>query len=178
MLVKTLKLAAVVIAAALVPALAFGQTNNYVGSDKCKTCHNAKDKGEAYTKWKASPHAKAYETLAGDAAKKVNKDAQKDAKCLKCHDTGADLAADKLAKSFKKDQGVQCEACHGPGEKHVKARMASEDDSNVTDTEIIKAPTEKTCVACHNKESPTFKGFNFAEYDKKIEHKNPTKKSK
>ena len=176
---KTLKLAAVVLAAALIPAAA-NAADQYVGADKCKTCHNAKDKGEMHTKWKASPHAKANETLAGDAAKKANKgaDASKDAKCLKCHDTGAALAADAKAKSFKDAQGVQCESCHGAGGAHVKARMASEDDSNVADTEIVKAPAEKVCTTCHNKESPTFKSFAYADMVKKIEHKNPSKKSK
>ena len=60
-MLRTLKLGAVVLAV-LVPALSFGQ--NYVGTDKCKTCHNAKDKGEMHTKWKTSKHAKAMETLA------------------------------------------------------------------------------------------------------------------
>jgi hypothetical protein len=175
MLVRTLKLAAVLLAASLLPAAALGQ--QYVGIDKCKTCHNAKAKGEMYTKWKASPHAKAHDTLAGDAAKKLNKDAQKDAKCLKCHDTETQHA-DKLAASFKKEQGVQCESCHGPGDKHVKARNASEEENNVTDDEIVKAPDEKVCVGCHNKESPSFKPFKFAEAQQVIEHKNPSKKSK
>lgn len=174
---QSLKLVAVVAAAVLLPAAAQA-ADQYVGSEKCKTCHNAKDKGEMYTKWKASEHAKATETLSGDAAKKINKDAAKDAKCLKCHDTGAGLAADAKAKSFKEGQGVGCESCHGAGSKHVKARMASEDDSGVTDAEILKKPGEKVCTTCHNKESPTFKGFKFAEAAKKIEHKNPSKKAK
>ena len=174
---RTLNLAAIVLAAALLPAAAQGQ--QYVGADKCKSCHNAKSKGEMYTKWKASPHAKAHDTLATDAAKKADKgaDAQKDAKCLKCHDTEV-ANADKLAASFKKEQGVQCESCHGPGDKHVKARAASEEEDNVKDDEIVKAPAEKTCLGCHNKESPSFKGFKFAEAQKVIEHKNPSKKSK
>ena len=178
MLARTLAIASVLAAAALLPAAAHGQ--NFVGADKCKTCHNAKDKGEMHTKWKASPHAKAHDTLAGAEAKKLDKgaDAAKDAKCLKCHDTEAATSPDKLAKSFKGEQGVQCESCHGPGEKHVKARMASEEDNNVTDAEIAMNPAEKTCATCHNKESPSFKGLKYAEMVKKIEHKNPSKKSK
>ena len=37
-------------------------------------------------------------------------------------------------------------------------------------------PTEEVCVACHNDESPHFKGFDFAEYVKQITHPNPTAK--
>lgn len=175
MLSRTLSLAAIALAIVAAPAAASAQ--NYVGSDKCKTCHNAKNKGEMYTKWKASAHAKAFETLGNEQSKKIAKgDAQKDAKCLKCHTTEAAVPADKLAKSFKKEQGVGCESCHGPGDKHVKARMAAEDDAAVTDAEIVKAPGEKNCQGCHNKESPTFKGFKYAEAVKAIEHKDPSKK--
>ena len=34
-------------------------------------------------------------------------------------------------------------------------------------------PNEKTCTTCHNEESPTFKGFDFATYNEKIAHPNP-----
>ena len=34
-------------------------------------------------------------------------------------------------------------------------------------------PTEETCTVCHNDGSPTFKGFDFAEYSAKIAHPNP-----
>ena len=166
---KTLKLAAIVVAAALVPTISQA-AEQYVGMDKCKSCHK-----EIYATMKAGPHAKAQEALASDAAKKINKDAGKDAKCLKCHDTGAGLAADAKTKSFKDGQGVQCESCHGPASKHVKARMADEGGSKVADDEIVKKPTEQVCVKCHNKESPTFKGFKYAEAVKKIEHKQPKK---
>jgi len=164
-MVKTLKIAAVLVAAMLVPA-ASQAANQYVGGNKCKSCHK-----DIYEQVKDGPHAKAQEALATDAAKKINKDAATDAKCLKCHDTGAALAADAKAKTFKDGQGVGCESCHGPGQAHVKARMAAEDGAPVADTEIVKKPTEKTCTTCHNKESPTFKGFKFAEAAKKIEHK-------
>jgi hypothetical protein len=39
---------------------------------------------------------------------------------------------------------------------------------------LVKAD-EKTCVKCHNSESPTFKEFNFAEASKKIAHPTPKK---
>lgn len=157
---KTLKLAAVVAAAALLPSASHA-ADQYVGADKCKSCHK-----EIHATMKAGPHAKAGES----------KDVAKDpAKCMKCHDTGAALTADQKGKSFKDGQGVQCESCHGPASKHVKARMADEGGAKVADDEIVKKPAEAVCVKCHNKESPTFKGFKFAEAAKKIEHKQPKK---
>jgi hypothetical protein len=35
-------------------------------------------------------------------------------------------------------------------------------------------PDEALCKQCHNEESPTFKGFNYAEYLAKIAHDDPT----
>ncbi len=63
----------------------------YIGAEKCKNCHQAKKAGNQFAKWKEQKHAKAFETLASDAAKKLGKergvdDPQKSPKCLKCHE--------------------------------------------------------------------------------------------
>jgi len=42
----------------------------------------------------------------------------------------------------------------------------------------IQLPTADTCTKCHNKESPSFKAFNFDEYKKKIAHPDPRKAGK
>ena len=34
-------------------------------------------------------------------------------------------------------------------------------------------PTAETCTACHNEESPTYKGFEFEEMLAKVAHPNP-----
>jgi hypothetical protein len=31
-------------------------------------------------------------------------------------------------------------------------------------------PNEEVCKKCHNKKSPTFKGFDFKEWVKKVDH--------
>jgi hypothetical protein len=48
---------------------AFAQEATYVGNSQCKVCHNKKEEGEQWTKWKASKHAQAFATLSSDAAK-------------------------------------------------------------------------------------------------------------
>ncbi len=159
--------------------------NRYIGVDKCKKCHDAKSKGEQVVKWKETPHAKAFEILASDAAKKVGKekgieDPQKSDQCLKCHVTGHGEAAENFAKDFVATNGVQCESCHGPGEKHFKARMAAEDEeeglAKIPDDEIVKSPDFKNCQKCHNEESPTYKPFCFKARFSKILHLDPRKK--
>ena len=143
----------------------------FVGNANCKLCHNEAETGEQFKKWQASPHAKAFKTLSSPAAKKINENAAKDPKCLKCHVTGFECPKEIKAKA-KESDGVGCESCHGAGKDYAKQEiMKSKKDS--IEKGMIE-PTEKTCVKCHNKESPTFPGkFDFKEMWKKILHPNP-----
>jgi len=165
----------------------------FQGADKCKKCHSSKPKGDQYGKWKQMKHAKAFEALAGDEAKKIAKergidDPQKSEKCAKCHVAAFGLPAERLDAKFDIKQGVQCEACHGPAEKHVKARLAEErEDDKAIHEDAVKEmpkPDAKTlCATCHNAESPTIeksiywdkekKEFNWEKALKEVEHPNP-----
>jgi hypothetical protein len=122
--------------------------HTYMGAEKCgKLCHKIQ-----YTSWSTSKHAKAFDSLKpADQAK---------AECVDCHVTGG-----------KKDlPGVQCEACHGPGSDYNKLAIMKDKAKAVAAG--LNIPTEKDCVKCHNKKSPNFKGFNYAEAVKKVhEHK-------
>jgi hypothetical protein len=44
---------------------------------------------------------------------------------------------------------VQCERCHGPGEKHAAEEAMK--DRQVTRSQALKAPTEQLCLECHKK---------------------------
>lgn len=159
--------------------------NKYIGADQCKKCHDAKSKGAQVATWKETKHAKTFGLLATDAAKKIAKDKgiddpQKSEKCLKCHVTAFGEPPERLGKNFDPKLGVQCEACHGPGEKHMKARLSSEDEGDgrleIPDGEIVKSPPLKTCLGCHNEESPNFKPFCLKQRFEKIAHFDPRKK--
>jgi len=135
---------------AVIASAASAQTHTYVGSEKCgKLCHKVQ-----FTSWSATKHAKAFDSLKPeDRAKK---------ECVDCHVTG-----DKTDLP-----GVQCEACHGPGSDYKAINLMKDKPKAIAAGLII--PTEKNCVTCHNKKSPNFKGFNFAEAVKKVhEHKKP-----
>ncbi|MBI4568839.1 MAG: hypothetical protein HY719_10625 [Planctomycetes bacterium] len=157
--------------------------SKYIGADACGKCHEAKSKGSQFTAWKGMKHAKAFETLATDAAKKIAKekgidDPQKADACLKCHVTGHGQPAERFTKSFEAKNGVQCESCHGPGESHKAARVAAagEEDAEVPDGEIVKQPGVDACIKCHNEESPQFKPFCFKKRFDEIKHFDPRKK--
>jgi len=169
------------------PAAEPAVAGKYIGAAKCKNCHSAEKTGAQYAHWEKMLHAKAFETLAGDKAKELAKaksidDPQKADACLKCHVTAFGEPADNLAKGFKPELGVQCESCHGPGETHMKARMAAAAETDpakaapVAATEIITVPSADTCIKCHNPESPSYKPFCFKEAFSKISHMNPEKK--
>lgn len=161
--------------------------NRFIGAAKCKQCHASSDTGDQFGKWKLEKHAKAFETLAGDAAKKLAKekgidDAQKADACMKCHATAWSEPAEHLARGFDKNLGVQCETCHGPGEKHMKARLAAASAAGdakaaaraeVPKDEIVGFPEMATCTKCHNKESPSYKPFCFKKRMQEINHLDP-----
>lgn len=148
----------------------------YVGDKQCKSCHGGID--TSVEVWEKSKHAEAFATLSGDEAKKHSKEATKDAKCLGCHVTGygkADgWAADMEEKKRLPREAVTCESCHGPGQKYVsimvQAMGGEKYDAKAAAEAGLVTPNEKTCVTCHNKTSPGFKEFKFAEMVKKIKH--------
>lgn len=171
-------------AAAHTPA----KPNRYIGAQACKNCHSEEAKGDQYGSWHNSAHAKAYDLLASDEAKKVGaehgvKEPQKSDQCLQCHETAFGKPKDEIKKGFEPTMGVQCETCHGPGEEHAKARLIAAMTGKtekgklqeIPAGEIIAKPELQTCLGCHNEKSPTFKPFCFKERNAKIRHLNPMK---
>lgn len=147
----------------------------YVGADACKKCHM-----KQFLSWKKVPMAKAFDLLKPDQAadKKTaanldpKKDYTKDPKCVKCHTTGygtpsgyPEVAEGKTWSAEEteragKMEGVQCEACHGPGslygpfKKDKKAYKRSE----VVALGLLTPPKAEQCATCHTAtDNPTAK---------------------
>jgi formate-dependent nitrite reductase cytochrome c552 subunit len=175
------KLLILVIAAAVSTVLivsgAFsGEKPSYVGAVKCKPCHNTTKSGKQYSIWAESPHAKAYETLLSDHSQKVAKemdiaDPAKSETCLKCHVTAYLAPAEQKAETYTMEEGVSCEACHGPGELYKSVKVMKSRELALENGMIL--PDEALCKGCHNPESPTYKEFKFAEAVKQIAHPTP-----
>jgi len=151
--------------------------HQYVGSAKCKVCHQAEKKGAQYTIWQESKHAKAYESLASEAAIAIGKEKgidnpQTSDQCLKCHVTAFGAAAEAKAESFDQTEGVGCEACHGPGSDYKKMAVMKDREAAVAAGLVI--PTAENCVGCHNEESPTYKEFDFEKFYAIIAHPDPS----
>ncbi|MGZ6083993.1 MAG: multiheme c-type cytochrome [Polyangiales bacterium] len=103
----------------------------YVGQETCAPCHTS-----AVAVWKKTGHSHAYKTIA-DESKEFNLD------CVGCHVSGYDKPGGStvtdVATPNLKD--VQCEACHGPGSKHI------EDPSS---NPLADKPEETVCTGCHH----------------------------
>jgi len=117
----------------------FQGQKRFVGVEVCRRCHERE-----YNQWKRSPHSRAYLSL-------VKKGSQYDEDCIGCHSIG--FRQKGGFKGVSKDMmpyvNVQCEACHGPGGKHVK--------NGGGNGGIERAVPRKMCLRCHTEEhSPDF----------------------
>ena len=166
-----------VLAWALGACAADAPAHKYLGAAKCSVCHGSEAKGNQFGVWKKTAHARAYDALAGEAALKIAKEKglakppQQSDECLKCHVTGFGKPAATFDATYKKEEGVTCEACHGPGSDYKTISVMKDQAAAIAAGLVL--PDEKTCTQCHNKESPVFKGFVFKEYVAKIAHPNP-----
>jgi hypothetical protein len=153
-------------------------TFKYVGAKKCKMCHNKSKTGKQFSLWEKRGHAKAYETLASTESKEIAaemgiKGSPQEAKeCLVCHVTAYDAPADQKEITLTMEEGVSCEACHGPGSAYKNMKIMKDLHSGAAkaiDHGLIE-PTAEVCVKCHNKKSPTYKEFVYEKAVKLIEH--------
>ena len=145
----------------------------FVGTDQCGHCHNSKATGQQVQVWREGPHARAYEILGTEAAKQVAArlgitDPQGQAKCLRCHTTAAGEVKSRLGDSFRPTDGVQCESCHGAGEKYAKIEQMI--DSGKSHAAGLVDPGPAVCQHCHNAEGPTFEGFDYKAAVQRIRH--------
>lgn len=147
----------------------------YIGEAKCKFCHQGEKNGKIYEQWQGTAHAKAFESL-GEAH-------QKNDACLKCHTTGfgGAMAAGTDAKAL---QGVQCEACHGPGSEYKAMKIMKDRELSLQNGLIV--PDQKLCETCHTAELPkecwggaeAAPAFDFAKAYKAIDHHLPKAEEK
>ncbi len=108
----------------------------YIGQKKCRVCHF-----KEYRSWKKTKHAKAWDNL-------PEKDRSRP-ECYRCHVTGFDRSGGYLSEEETPQlTGVQCEACHGPGDVH--AEVAKEEESEEKIDALTDKVPQNTCNECHN----------------------------
>ena len=164
----------------------------YLGVKGCKKCHF-----KQYKSWKKTKMAKTFEVLKpgvnAEAKTRLKldpkKDYTKDPYCLSCHTTGfglpggyhiplkSDLKAKKIAKG---NEGITCEACHGPGGIYVDVHENVKNSKRqYSQKEFFQAGMHKinaeVCTTCHNQRAPAagpdYK-FDYEKYKAGDIHKN------
>lgn len=105
------------------------QKNAYMGAEYCGSCHQ----GE-YKSWLTSAHAKASEDLPEEHKNNLA--------CLSCHATGV------LERNEPFFKGVQCEACHGPGQHYASVHVKK--DPVLSKLLFMQKPNEESCRHCHS----------------------------
>lgn len=157
-----------------------GEVPSYIGAETCaKTCHKTEKQGLQLSIWQESAHSKAFETLGTPEAREIAStkgiaDPQKADECLRCHVTAHGVSDDLKGKKFSHEEGVGCEVCHGPGSIYKERKIMKDREASVAAGLLL--PDEKTCLQCHNDQSPTYKPFKYDERIEAITHKKPPKK--
>ena len=161
---------------ALLPAQNIFAAHEITGAPNCKGCHKAKT-GDQWGIWTGSAHAGAFATLASEASAKIAAERgignpQQHEACLQCHTTrgflGADVPISEKGK-YTDDEGVGCEACHGPGSGY-KPGNVMKDPEAARAAGLIMDRTAESCARCHNETSPTYKPFDFESRWAEIAH--------
>ncbi|MFU8858466.1 MAG: multiheme c-type cytochrome [Deferrisomatales bacterium] len=117
----------------------------FVGAPACGECHPAQA-----AQWSGTGHARAYQSLSPEDRRR--------AECLECHVTG--FGAPGGFGSGPDLQGVQCEACHGPGSLHPALRIGR-----------VRRAVEAACRGCHT--STRSPGFNLPAAWEQVSHDTP-----
>jgi YVTN family beta-propeller protein len=154
----------------LAPADAAAKGPKYAGVAACGTCHKGAMMGYQWSIWRMSPHARAWAVLGTPKGMEIARgkgiaDPQGNAACLKCHSTTVDGA--RMA-GFSPDEGVGCEACHGPGGDYMPDAVMR--DKRAAMEAGLRMPSRETCMRCHQAH---MEKFDFDSAMKKIAH--PTK---
>jgi hypothetical protein len=155
------------------------QREEYLGASYCSACHTRPQRPAftddyvlltEYEKWKSEDkHSRAFEILKEPRAVQMGKilniaDVTRDAQCLNCH--AANVPVELRAKdSFKIEDGVSCDACHGPSSRWMvphsqkqwrREPMEAKEKLGMID---VRDPVKRArmCFSCHVGDAPEAK---------------------
>lgn len=171
MLTKTAIFPVVITIIAMLWVITSGQGSErfqFVGYAVCAECHGEDAIGNQVKIWLASPHSKAFAVLGSKKSAEIAKKygitrPETDTNCLKCHTTGGGQSP------VTANEGVGCEACHGPGSEYHRANVHVDYESRengyrravragmypIRGIRALKL-REKLCLSCHVRTRPCF----------------------
>jgi len=104
-----------------------------------------------------SKHAKAYAALFKPQAKEIAElsgidiEPFKSPICLGCHTTAYNEEEWERDPSFRFEDGIQCEQCHGPGSEYIDETIMS--DREKASLAGLKYPEKRDCLICHKEKN-------------------------
>ena len=136
----------------------FDSKAEYVGAQACRDCHN-----EQYETWGKTVHASIYKSEQAMAAP---------AEEMFRYNTGVGASGGYPELGL---EGVQCEACHGPGERHVNEPDVKDKGYIISlGGKCSSCVVEQICRGCHTFEFDP--EFNFEKQIEKVQHGKGLKK--
>jgi hypothetical protein len=137
--------------------------DKYIGVESCasSSCHGAKSARDnrnvsqnEYTTWfRFGQHSRSVQTLHSQKAIGISKTLGQPSpwendSCLGCHSTNAPI--DQRSQSFSQEDGISCEACHGPAENWVTSHHRG--TNNGSQPRPMWKPDQEaaTCLSCHS----------------------------
>lgn len=132
---------------------ASGKEPIYIGSQSCRQCHDGPAMGQQFSKWRLSAHAKAYASLSLPEAKEIAKlsgiteEPHRAKMCLGCHATASEEEDWRHGEAFHLEDGLQCEACHGPGSEYATTEIMKNKPRALAHG--LKIMTKDDCQKCH-----------------------------
>ncbi len=145
----------------------------YVGSAACMDCHSGAERSRPAISWMRSRHGHAYWRLGSDWSLYLGKLRPQyadlaqpiaDERCLLCHVTGRQDDDALFVESFRNEEGIGCESCHGPGSLYTTPEIMADREAFLANGGVV--PTEATCRSCHRRSEQ----FDFAEMWPKVAH--------
>ena len=160
----------------------FGAKNTervYVGEKVCRQCHHQSGGRNQFNPWRLSAHAKGWAALAMPEAGKIAElsgvavEPFKSPICLGCHTTASDVEDWERDETFRLQDGVQCELCHGPGSEYIDPAVM--EDPDAARAAGLRMPDEADCMVCHREKGShvavlNVKKFDYGEALKEIGH--------
>jgi YVTN family beta-propeller protein len=125
----------------------------YIGARACGACHAGQGMGNQYSLWLHSKHSQAWAALSRPESRQIaaisglRERPQEAAICLGCHATAYNAEPWEKDDTFRTEDGVQCERCHGPGSEYATAAVMS--DRKAAMAAGLRMPTEDDCINCH-----------------------------
>lgn len=151
----------------------------YLGSEACAKCHGGAKANGIFETWRGTAHARAWKDLAslrgGEIAREMGVEgpAQHASQCLECHATGQKDSPTQRAL-IGVEEGVGCEACHGPGADYAKKLVMPEPKE--ARRHGLREDPQDACVECHRPGVAHIKNFDYKTRWALIAHALPPKK--